>query len=92
MAFTETRLKDLHNTNDIEDALSEFQIIFQNQSDDFLSLAICVNSDQAVAASGKRFFPEVNGFLVDFNKESFITQNICILCYSVIFRKYSVWS
>ena len=48
MAFTETRLKDQHNTNDIENALSEFQIIFQNQSNDFLSLAICVNPNQAI--------------------------------------------
>ena len=37
-AFTVTRLKDLHNTNDIEDALGEFQIMTQNQSNDFLSL------------------------------------------------------
>ena len=36
MALTETRLKDLHNTNDTEVALSKFQIIFQNQSNDFL--------------------------------------------------------
>ena len=70
MAFTETRLKGLHNTNDIENVLSEFQIIFQNQSNDFFSLAICVNSDQAVVASGNRFFPEVNGFLVDLSKET----------------------
>ena len=48
MAFTETRLKGQHNTNDTENALSEFQIIFQNQSNDFLSLAVCVNSDQDV--------------------------------------------
>ena len=53
MAFTETRLKDLHNTNDIKDASSEFQIIFQNQSNDFLSFAICVNFDQAVVPSDK---------------------------------------
>ena len=57
MAFTETTLKDQHNTNDIENALNKFQIIFQNQSNDFLSLTICVNSDQAVVASGERFFP-----------------------------------
>ena len=57
MAFTETRPKDQHSTNDIKNALSKFQIIFQNQSNDFLSLAICVNSNQAVAASGERFFP-----------------------------------
>ena len=69
MALTETRLKDLHSTNDIKNALSGFQIIFQNKSNDFLSLAICVNSDQAIVASGKRFFPEVNGFLVDLSKE-----------------------
>ena len=68
MAFTETRLTDLHNTNGTEDALSEFQIIFQNQSNDFLSLAICVNSDQAVAASSERFFSEVNRLLVDLKK------------------------
>ena len=63
MAFTEIKLKDQHDTNDIENASSEFQIIFQNQSNDFLSLAICVNSNQAVVASGKRFFPEVNEWL-----------------------------
>ena len=62
MAFTETRLKDQHNTNDIENALSEFQIVFQNRSNDFLSLAICVNYDQAVIASSEKFFPEVNSF------------------------------
>ena len=78
VAFTETRLKDLHNTNGTEDALSEFQIIFQNQSNDFLSLAICVNSDQALAASSKRFFPEVNDFLVDRKKEK-IRVNILLL-------------
>ena len=58
--------------------LSEFQIIFQNQSNDFLGLAICVNSDQAVVASGKRFFPEVNGFLVDLSKEK-IRVNMLLL-------------
>ena len=78
MAFTESRLKDLHDTNDIENALSEFQIIFQNQSNDFLSLAICVNSDQAVVASDKRFFPEVNGVLVDLSKEK-IRVNMLLL-------------
>ena len=82
MAFTETRLKDQHNTNAYtntnENSLSEFQIIFENQSTDFLSLAICVNSDQAVAASGEMFFPEVNGFLVDLSKEK-IRVNILLL-------------
>ena len=69
MASTETRLKDQHNTSDIKNALSECQIIFQNQSNDFLSLAICVSSNQAVVDSGERFSPEVNGFLVDLSKE-----------------------
>ena len=75
MAFTETRLKDQHNTNDIKNALSEFQIILQNQSNDFLSLAICVNSNQAVVASGET---EVNGFLVDLSKEK-IRVNMLLL-------------
>ena len=80
MAFTETRLKDQHNTNDIENALSEFQIIFQNQSNDFLSLAICVNSNQAVVASSERFFPEVNGFLVDLSKEKIRVDMFLLYC------------
>ena len=78
MAFTETRLKDQHGTDDIKNALNEFQIIFQNQSNDFLSLAICVNSNQAVVASGEKFFPEVNGFLVDLSKEK-IRGNMLLL-------------
>ena len=78
MAFTETRLTDQHNTNDIENALSEFQIIFQNQSNDFFNLAICVSSNQTVVASGERFFPEVNGYLVDLSKEK-IRVNMLLL-------------
>ena len=77
MAFTETRLKDQHNTNDIKNALSEFQIIFQN-SNDFLGFSICVNSNQAIVASGERFFPEVNGFLLDLSKEK-IRVNMLLL-------------
>ena len=80
MAFTETRLKNQHSTNDIKNALSEFQIIFQNQSNDFLSLAICVNSNQAVVASGERFFPEVNGFLVDLSKEKIRVNMLLLYC------------
>ena len=56
MAFTETRLKPLQNTNAIEDPLKEFQIIFQNQNNDFFSLAICGNTCHGVLASGKKFF------------------------------------
>ena len=69
IAFTETRLKQYQNTDSIENALSEFQIFFQNQSNDFLSLAICANACHGVAASGMRYFPEVNGYLVDLKKE-----------------------
>ena len=37
-----------------------------------------VNSDPAVAASRERFFPEVNGFLVDLSKEK-IRVNVLLL-------------
>ena len=40
----------------VQIGLSEFQIIFQSQSNNFLSLAICLNSCQGVVASAKRFF------------------------------------
>ena len=41
-------------------------------------MAICVNSDQAVVASGERFFPDVNGVLVDLSKEK-IRVNMLLL-------------
>ena len=39
MPFTETRLKQMENTTSIEDVFSEFQTIFHNESNDFLSLS-----------------------------------------------------
>ena len=51
---------------------------FQNQSNDFLSLAICANSNHGVFVSDKSFFSEVNGFLVDANKEQ-LKLNILLL-------------
>ena len=78
MAFTETRIKPLENTNAIEDALKEFEIIFQNQNNDFFSLAICGNACHSVLASGRKFFPEVNGFLVHLKKGE-LMLNIILL-------------
>ena len=78
MAFTERRLKQLQNTVSIEDDLSEFQIIFQNQSNDFLSLVLFANSNHGFLVSGKSFFSEVNGILVDVNKEQ-LRLNILLL-------------
>ena len=78
MAFAETRLKQPQNTVSIQDAFSEFQILFQNQSNDFLSLAICANSNHGVLVSCESFFPEVNGLLVDVNKDQ-LRLNILLL-------------
>ena len=56
IAFTETRLKPLENIDIIQEALSEFQIVHEDQTNNYLSLAICANLNHGVSVSDNEFF------------------------------------
>ena len=60
IAFTETRLKPLQNIDIIQ---SEFQIVHEDQTNNYLRLAICANLNHGVSVSDNEFFPQVNGFM-----------------------------
>ena len=60
IAFTETRLKPLQNIDTIQEALSEFQIVHKDQTNNYLSLAICANLSHGVSVSENEFFPQIN--------------------------------
>ena len=64
---------------EIQDCLNEFQIVIQNQSNDYQSLAICANTSQGNAVLRKTLFANINGVLVSFIKEELRLN--CLLLY-----------
>ena len=65
IVFTETLLKPLQNIDIIQEALNEFQIVHEDQTNNYLSSAICANLNHGVSVSDNEFFPQVNGIYAE---------------------------
>ena len=68
IAFTETQSKPLQNIEIIQEALTEFQIVHKDQTNNYLSLAICANLNHGVSVSDNEYFPQVNGIYAEIVK------------------------
>ena len=56
IAFTETHSRPLQNIDMIQQALSEFQILHEEQSNSYLSLAVCANISHGISLCSNQFF------------------------------------
>ena len=58
----------MQNIDIIQEALSEFQIVHEDQTNNYLSLAICANLNHGVSVSENKFLPQVNGIYAEIVK------------------------
>ena len=58
----------MQNIDIIQEALSDFQIVHKDQTNNYLSLAICANLNHGVSVSDNEYFPQVNGIYAEIVK------------------------